>query len=674
MSKQCINEEHLGAGTSGFVDRFGDSNVVQKTFYDWDGAKEIVLHRFIQDCVQLSQRKAPNILPLLRSGFSKVNAESFYRRLTQIKNIDVQKDVSHYPAAIYPYSPMSWSDSIKRPEGWQAEDHKFVLYQVIKACFLLEQVGIYHLDIKPDNVLVHRSKKEGPWMAQLADFGLLGFNHEFFAFARYDTQREVVTPTYKAPEQWFYASKEINHPYYSESVLYNAVMSYLHMLHPKYVRINLLNAYHENNLDSMYAELFAADTKELHDYRKLESENDRRRWWARVVKNEIPLEVQLYSKIQISDPVELDFIKHSLAWSVKNRMSLIRALQHDWFKTYVANDPDFINVKRPLEENWFACPVFTLRPFSSYTSEQQLEWTQFVVRLYLIPKLTPQACMLKTILFTHAMSIFQPKGYDEWQTIYRWVYFMYGILRPRDEMIHDLWRVYSYSNNIYKTFQSNPKWLNYTSLVLHSQFRTRFEDWYPKRTPPFHPLEHIRLMYGVAFKEQDTSKQLLDRALPQLLWLNMYNPLAPLVKSKGMIGIRDVVLDLLNRDPIRHKEEIHMKWNKDTHIAGHWKHIPHYRIVQGVSFWMLFQKDMTFQLSRLEYICWITYLFNTYEPLPQSMTASSPSVKLLTHLQCYRSVCSPSEQAPDQTFVDEEQKDPYVQAYLKSFQSTTLKT
>ncbi|EKD42025.1 MAG: serine/threonine protein kinase, partial [uncultured bacterium] len=64
-----------------------------------------------------------------------------------------------------------------------------IAVQVLRALNYLHSRGIYHFDIKPQNVLVKQEK--GKYIAKIIDFGLAGFS---------SPRRKVGTPAYMAPE------------------------------------------------------------------------------------------------------------------------------------------------------------------------------------------------------------------------------------------------------------------------------------------------------------------------------------------------------------------------------------------------------------------------------------------------------------------------------------------
>jgi serine/threonine protein kinase len=268
-SRTSVEHQALGNGSFGIVDRFGlTSSVVQKTLFLWRSVSEFILHRYISDSLKLfvssavpessvSRMPSACILPLLRVGLSAVNADLFAKAYpsqtrTSSSHLTVTAPPAIFPAALYPYAPSSWmklhapafalplpsslaadtsAKRISRHCGHHPGLHKHILYQVLKACWFLEQMGVYHMDIKPDNVLAYPDPSNQTMHAWLADFGLVAMSSTLFGAVEYDTHTEVVTETFKAPEQYIF-DKTLIVPNRSKSVVFNCAMSYLQMRCP----------------------------------------------------------------------------------------------------------------------------------------------------------------------------------------------------------------------------------------------------------------------------------------------------------------------------------------------------------------------------------------------------------------------------------------------------------
>ena len=83
-----------------------------------------------------------------------------------------------------------WHDNI---EHLSIDDTLKVLVDIIQALVAMENRGIVHRDIKPDNILL----LEGSWC--LADFGIARYAE---ATTAPDTRKYAMTPSHAAPEQW----------------------------------------------------------------------------------------------------------------------------------------------------------------------------------------------------------------------------------------------------------------------------------------------------------------------------------------------------------------------------------------------------------------------------------------------------------------------------------------
>src|SRR5690606_24639753 len=62
--------------------------------------------------------------------------------------------------------------------------------------------GIVHLDVKPANVFVSATEREGSWRAVVLDFGIARFSTDVDAASAGDSDTKIVgTPEYMPPEQ-----------------------------------------------------------------------------------------------------------------------------------------------------------------------------------------------------------------------------------------------------------------------------------------------------------------------------------------------------------------------------------------------------------------------------------------------------------------------------------------
>lgn len=163
--------KNLGGGLSGEVllvqDHEGKKALKFLKKVQMNVSREEALTNFKNEFSILKELNHPNINRILDFGFD-TRVQKYFFTNEYIEGTEFHQACQNQPLEV-----------IER-----------LIVQVLRALNYLHSRGIYHFDIKPQNILVHM--KDGvPTEAKIIDFGLAGFN---------SPRKKVGTPAYMAPE------------------------------------------------------------------------------------------------------------------------------------------------------------------------------------------------------------------------------------------------------------------------------------------------------------------------------------------------------------------------------------------------------------------------------------------------------------------------------------------
>jgi len=162
--------KELGAGFSGEVflveDATGQKALKFLKPIQMNVSREEALSNFKNEFTVLSALNHPGIAQILDFGYD-----------------------THLEKYFFTTEFIAGQDFFKATEGKSFEEIEDLAIQVLRALNYLHNRGIYHLDIKPQNILVQM--KNGKLEAKIIDFGLAGLS---------GTTKMVGTPAYMSPE------------------------------------------------------------------------------------------------------------------------------------------------------------------------------------------------------------------------------------------------------------------------------------------------------------------------------------------------------------------------------------------------------------------------------------------------------------------------------------------
>jgi serine/threonine protein kinase len=163
--------EKVGSGMSGDVFLVKDDETEKALKFlnqmQINVSREDALKNFKNEFKILKKLGHPHVASIYDFGFDEKH-QKYYFTTEYIKGLELHKACA--------------SQSFETKEK--------IVIQILRALNYLHTKGIYHFDIKPQNILVSMNGDE-PETAKLIDFGLSGFK---------SPQKRVGTPSYMAPE------------------------------------------------------------------------------------------------------------------------------------------------------------------------------------------------------------------------------------------------------------------------------------------------------------------------------------------------------------------------------------------------------------------------------------------------------------------------------------------
>ncbi len=160
----------LGSGLSGEVlgvrDEDGEKALKTLKRVQMNVSREEALQNFKNEFSILSELNHPNIARIFDYGYDQ-RIQKYYFTTELIEG----------------------SDFYQATEKASFDEIEDLVVQILRALNYLHSRHIYHLDIKPQNILV--TERDGKKIAKLIDFGLAGFS---------SPRKKVGTPAYMAPE------------------------------------------------------------------------------------------------------------------------------------------------------------------------------------------------------------------------------------------------------------------------------------------------------------------------------------------------------------------------------------------------------------------------------------------------------------------------------------------
>ena len=163
--------KNLGGGLSGEVVLIKDHDELKALKFlkkiQMNVSREDALRNFKNEFSILKELNHPNISRILDFGYEQ-RLQKYYFTTEFISGAEFHKACENQPL-----------DVIEK-----------LIVQVLRALNYLHSRGIYHFDIKPQNILVYL-ENDAPTTAKIIDFGLAGFT---------SPRKKVGTPAYMAPE------------------------------------------------------------------------------------------------------------------------------------------------------------------------------------------------------------------------------------------------------------------------------------------------------------------------------------------------------------------------------------------------------------------------------------------------------------------------------------------
>lgn len=162
---------HIGSGMSGQVllveDRQGQKALKFLNSVQLNLSRDEALANFKSEVAILKKLNHPHIAPILDFGYDE-GTRRYYFTSEYIEGKNIFDACHNQPIEVI----------------------EKIFIQVLRAFHYLHSRGVYHLDVKPQNILV-RMRGDEPDQAKIIDFGLAGLDNH---------RRLAGTPTYMAPE------------------------------------------------------------------------------------------------------------------------------------------------------------------------------------------------------------------------------------------------------------------------------------------------------------------------------------------------------------------------------------------------------------------------------------------------------------------------------------------
>jgi transcriptional regulator with GAF, ATPase, and Fis domain len=163
--------KNLGSGFSGEVLLVQDNDGIKALKFlkkiQLNVSREEALRNFKNEFSILKELNHPNIAPILDFGF-ETRMQKYYFTTEFIEGAELHEGCKNQPIELI----------------------EKIVVQVLRALNYLHSRGIYHFDIKPQNILVYMNQQK-PETAKIIDFGLAGYT---------TPRKKVGTPAFMAPE------------------------------------------------------------------------------------------------------------------------------------------------------------------------------------------------------------------------------------------------------------------------------------------------------------------------------------------------------------------------------------------------------------------------------------------------------------------------------------------
>ena len=218
--------------------------------------------------------------------------------------------------------------SVIKSDILKGEHKQFIIYQILKSIKYIHSGGIFHRDLKPSNILINSD-----CFIKLCDFGLARAIGNQEENTNSIMTEYVATRWYRAPEIVFGSKK------YNESVdmwSIGCILAELINGTPLFPGKSTLGQI------QLIIELLGKPSSE--DAESMESEN------TTTVLSNIKIEQaqSFENAFKTTDPVILDFLKKSLIFNPKKRITISEALEHEFVKPFRKASEEIL-LKEPIK-------------------------------------------------------------------------------------------------------------------------------------------------------------------------------------------------------------------------------------------------------------------------------------------------------------------------------------
>ncbi|KAL1815825.1 hypothetical protein ACET3Z_018399 [Daucus carota] len=237
-----------------------------------------------------------------------------HQNIVEIKSILVppRSDYFNEVSVVFELMDFNLYDVIRLDDNLTAEDHRWLMFQILCAMKFMHEANVYHLDLKPDNILVNTDL-----LTKVCDLGLsrVAFR-EPSAVWRY--KGYVVAEPYRAPE--ISGLNNSKYPYAVDIWSIGCIFAEILTRKQLFPRTSLV---HQLNLITDLLGTPSADT-----ISGISSDRARKYLREMRIKSPVPFAV----KFPNSDPLALQLLQKLLAFDPKDRPTAEQALAHKYFR------------------------------------------------------------------------------------------------------------------------------------------------------------------------------------------------------------------------------------------------------------------------------------------------------------------------------------------------------